>query len=74
MCLTESQAGTDLGWSVQNLNRGRWQLRRYRHKDLHHRWRAGLTENIIHLVLARLPNAPPGVRHQPVSGAKAAAG
>jgi butyryl-CoA dehydrogenase len=63
MCLTEPQAGTDLGL-----------VRTYAVEDGEEVYKisgskifisAGdhdLTENIVHLVLARLPNAPPGIK------------
>ncbi len=63
MCLTEPHCGTDLG-----LVRTRAQP----HEDGSYRVRGtkifitggdqDLTENIVHLVLARLPDAPPGVK------------
>jgi alkylation response protein AidB-like acyl-CoA dehydrogenase len=63
MCLTESHCGTDLG-----LLRTRAVLQpdgSYRLSGSKIFISAGehdLTENIIHLVLARMPNAPPGIR------------
>ena len=63
MCLTEAQAGTDLG-----LLRTRAQQRddgSYAIDGTKIFISAGdhdLTENIVHLVLARLPEAPPGVK------------
>ncbi|RLA31812.1 MAG: acyl-CoA dehydrogenase, partial [Gammaproteobacteria bacterium] len=63
MCLTEAQAGTDLG-----LLRTRAQQRddgSYAIDGTKIFISAGdhdLTENIVHLVLARLPDAPPGVK------------
>ncbi|MAH60854.1 MAG: hypothetical protein CMF42_00935 [Legionellales bacterium] len=60
MCLTESHCGTDLGLI---------RTKAIPHKDYYHIsgskiWitfgEHDLTENIIHLVLAKLPNAPPG--------------
>jgi alkylation response protein AidB-like acyl-CoA dehydrogenase len=40
----------------------RRQLADHRLQDLHHLWRADLADNIIHLVLARTPDAPVGTR------------
>ncbi|HEY5789674.1 MAG TPA: acyl-CoA dehydrogenase C-terminal domain-containing protein [Gammaproteobacteria bacterium] len=63
MCLTEAQAGTDLG-----LLRTRAEPREdgsYAITGTKLFISAGdhdLTENIVHLVLARLPDAPPGVK------------
>lgn len=63
MCLTESHCGTDLGLlrtKAQPLDE-----RRYAITGTKIFISAGdhdMTENIIHLVLARLPDAPPGVR------------
>jgi alkylation response protein AidB-like acyl-CoA dehydrogenase len=63
MCLTEAQSGSDLG-----LLRTRATLcadGTYRLTGTKIFITAGehdLTENIIHLVLARLPDAPPGIR------------
>ena len=63
MCLTEAHCGTDLGLlrtkAVPNgdgsyaLTGGKIFISAGEHD---------LTENIIHLVLARLPDAPPGVK------------
>jgi len=63
MCLTEPQAGTDLG-----LLRTRAQPRAdgtyaiSGSKIFISGGEQDLTENIVHLVLARLPDAPPGVK------------
>ena len=39
----------------------------HRQQDFHQRWRARVTANIVHLVLACLPDTPKGQqRHQPV--------
>ncbi|HEX4262503.1 MAG TPA: acyl-CoA dehydrogenase C-terminal domain-containing protein [Acetobacteraceae bacterium] len=63
MCLTEAHCGTDLGLL---------RTRAVPQPDGSHRITGGkifisagehdLTENIVHLVLARLPDAPPGVK------------
>ena len=63
MCLTEPQAGTDLGLvyttavpkenGSYNLNGSKIWITFGEHD---------LTDNIIHLVLARLPDAPPGIK------------
>ena len=62
MCLTEPQCGTDLGLITTSavprgdeflINGNKIWITFGEHK---------LTENIIHLVLARLPNAPSGVK------------
>ena len=63
MCLTEPQCGTDLG-----LIRTRADLQddgTYRVRGIKIFISAGdhdLAENIVHLVLARTPNAPPGIK------------
>lgn len=63
MCLTEPQAGSDLGLlrcRAERQDDGSYRLRgtkiyiTYGEHDL--------TENIVHMVLARLPDAPPGHR------------
>jgi len=63
MCLTEPQAGTDLGLV---------RMRAEPNADGSYRLTGGkifisagdhdMTENIVHLVLARLPGAPPGIK------------
>ncbi|MCP5406874.1 MAG: acyl-CoA dehydrogenase C-terminal domain-containing protein [Chromatiaceae bacterium] len=63
MCLTESQAGTDLGLvrtKAEPREDGSYGVTGT--KIFITGGEQDLTENIIHLVLARLPNAPPGVR------------
>jgi butyryl-CoA dehydrogenase len=63
MCLSEPQAGSSLG-DISTIAEphadGRWRLRGAK------MWISGgeheLAANIVHLVLARTPNAPPGVR------------
>jgi alkylation response protein AidB-like acyl-CoA dehydrogenase len=63
MCLTESQAGTDLGMlqtkAVPN-NDGSYTITGT--KIFITGGEHDLTENIVHLVLAKLPNAPQGGR------------
>ena len=63
MCLTEPQCGTDLSQvktRAEPLGDGRYKINGTKI------WiSAGdhdLTENIVHIVLARLPNAPPGTK------------
>jgi alkylation response protein AidB-like acyl-CoA dehydrogenase len=63
MCLTEPQAGTDLGLirtkaepnadGSYNITGGKIFISSGEHE---------LTENIVHLILARLPDAPPGIK------------
>jgi len=63
MCLTESQAGTDLGLirtKAQPLADGSYEITGT--KIFITGGEHDLTENIIHLVLARLPDAPEGVK------------
>jgi alkylation response protein AidB-like acyl-CoA dehydrogenase len=62
MCLTEPHCGTDLGLAHQGRAAGRWLLQDHRQQDLHLRRRARWSENIVHLVLARLPDAPKAPR------------
>jgi butyryl-CoA dehydrogenase len=63
MCLTEPQSGTDLGLvrtkAIPRQNGG-YQLTGT--KIFISAGEHDLTENIVHLVLARLPEAPPGVK------------
>ncbi|MEM7083182.1 MAG: acyl-CoA dehydrogenase [Pseudomonadota bacterium] len=63
MCLSETQAGSslaDIRTRAEPLGEGRYRLTGSK------MWISGgdhdLTENIIHMVLARVPDAPPGVR------------
>jgi butyryl-CoA dehydrogenase len=76
MCLTEPQCGTDLGLvrtKAVPQEDGSYKLTGT--KIFISAGEHDLTENIIHLVLARLPDAPPGDQgHQPLSGAQAVAG
>ncbi len=61
MCLTEPHCGTDLGMlrtKAEALPDGSWQLTGQ--KIFISAGEHDLTENIIHLVLARLPDAPAG--------------
>ena len=63
MCLTEPQAGSDLGLlktSALPEDDGSYAI--YGSKIFISAGEHDLTENIIHLVLARLPDAPPGSR------------
>ena len=63
MCLTEPQAGTDLGLirtkaepnadDSYSITGGKIFISSGEHE---------LTENIVHLILARLPDAPPGIK------------
>ena len=63
MCLTEPQCGSDLGQiktRAQPLGEGRYAIRGT--KIFISSGEHDLTENIIHIVLARLPDAPKGTR------------
>jgi alkylation response protein AidB-like acyl-CoA dehydrogenase len=63
MCLTEPQCGTDLGLCKTRAEAnadGSWNL--FGTKIFISAGEHDLTENIIHLVLARLPDAPAGIR------------
>jgi alkylation response protein AidB-like acyl-CoA dehydrogenase len=63
MCLTEPQCGTDLGLirtRAEPASDGSFRL--HGTKIFISAGEHDLTENIVHLVLARLPDAPPGVR------------
>ena len=63
MCLTEPQCGTDLGQvktKAEPQPDGSYQL--HGTKIFISSGEHDLTENIIHIVLARLPDAPPGTR------------
>jgi len=63
MCLTEPQCGTDLGLlrtKADHLDDGSYNLTGT--KTFISAGEHDLTENIVHLVLARLPDAPPGVK------------
>ncbi|MCP4285558.1 MAG: acyl-CoA dehydrogenase [Gammaproteobacteria bacterium] len=63
MCLTESQAGTDLGLvrtKAEPLDGGSYEITGT--KIFITGGEQDLTENIIHLVLARLPDAPAGIK------------
>jgi alkylation response protein AidB-like acyl-CoA dehydrogenase len=61
MCLTEPQAGSDLGvlrCRAEPLGQGRYALHG---QKIYITWgEHDCTENIVYLVLARLPDAPPG--------------
>jgi alkylation response protein AidB-like acyl-CoA dehydrogenase len=63
MCLSESQAGSslaDIRASAEPVGDGTYQIRGSK------MWISGgdheLSENIIHMVLARIPGGPPGIR------------
>ncbi len=63
MCLTEAHCGTDLGLLKTKaipLEDGRYQLKGS--KIFISSGDHDLAENIVHIVLARLPDAPPGTR------------
>ena len=62
MNLTESQAGTDLALLRTRAEREGDHYRIRGQKIFITYGEHDLTENIVHLVLARLPDAPPGVR------------
>src|SRR5215469_96717 len=63
MCLTEPQCGTDLGQirtKAEPQGNGSYKITGT--KIFISAGEHDLTQNIIHLVLARLPDAPPGIR------------
>ncbi|EQD79854.1 acyl-CoA dehydrogenase domain-containing protein [mine drainage metagenome] len=62
MCLTEPHCGTDLGLLKTAPNRRGRQLRISGTKIFITGGEQDLSENIVHLVLARLPDAPTGTR------------
>ncbi|HEX7108106.1 MAG TPA: acyl-CoA dehydrogenase C-terminal domain-containing protein [Aestuariivirga sp.] len=63
MCLTEPQCGTDLGLIKTRAEPAAdGSFRIHGTKIFISAGEHDLTENIVHLVLARLPDAPPGVR------------
>jgi alkylation response protein AidB-like acyl-CoA dehydrogenase len=63
MCLTEPQCGTDLGLiRTRAIPTGDGAYRITGTKIFISAGEHDLTENIIHLVLAKLPDAPPGTR------------
>jgi len=63
MCLTEPQAGTDLGIiRTRAVPAGNGAYRVTGTKIFISAGDQDLTENIVHLVLAKLPDAPPGTR------------
>ena len=63
MCLTESQSGTDLGLLRTKAEPdGDGHYRLWGTKIFITAGEHDLTENIIHMVLARLPDAPPGIK------------
>ena len=71
MNLTEPQCGTDLGLSKAMANPqedGSYKLTGT--KIFITGGEQDLSENIIHLVLARTPNAPKGIRHKPFFSSK----
>jgi alkylation response protein AidB-like acyl-CoA dehydrogenase len=63
MCLTEAHCGTDLGLlRTKAVPQGDGTFKVTGSKIFISAGEHDLTENIIHLVLARLPDAPPGVK------------
>jgi alkylation response protein AidB-like acyl-CoA dehydrogenase len=63
MCLTEAHCGTDLGLlRTKAVPQGDGMFKVTGSKIFISAGEHDLTENIIHLVLARLPDAPPGVK------------
>ncbi len=63
MCLTESQCGTDLGMlRTRAVPQDDGSYRLNGSKIFISAGEHDLTENIVHLVLARLPDAPPGIK------------
>ncbi len=63
MCLTEPQCGTDLGQCKTRVEpAGDGTFKMYGTKIFISSGEHDLTENIIHIVLARLPDAPKGTR------------
>jgi hypothetical protein len=63
MCLTEPQAGTDLGLlRTRAVPQADGTYRLTGSKIFISGGEQDLTENIVHLVLARLPDAPPGTK------------
>ena len=62
MNLTEPQAGSDLAAVAARAQRDGDHYRIFGNKIFITWGDHGMTENVIHLVLARLPDAPPGVR------------
>ena len=72
MCLTEAQCGTDLGMvRTRAMPQADGSYRISGNKIFISAGEHDLTENIVHLVLARLPDAPAGHQgHQPVHRAE----
>lgn len=63
MCLTEPQSGTDLGLMRTRAVPDPAGGYRITGTKIYITWGDhGMTENIVHLVLAKLPDAPPGTR------------
>jgi hypothetical protein len=63
MCLTEAHCGTDLGLMRTKAEpQGDGTYRLTGNKIFISAGEQDLTDNIIHLVLARLPDAPPGIK------------
>ena len=63
MCLTEPQCGTDLGMlRTRAVPQADGSYRLSGSKIFISAGEHDLTENIVHLVLARMPDAPPGIR------------
>ncbi len=66
MCLTEAHSGSDLGilrTKAEPLGDGSFAISGT--KIFISAGEHDLTDNIIHLVLARLPDAPPGTKGPP---------
>ena len=63
MNLTEPQAGSDVG-ALHHEGRppGRRHVADHRHEDLHHLGEHDMADNIVHLVLARSPDAAAGTK------------
>jgi alkylation response protein AidB-like acyl-CoA dehydrogenase len=63
MCLTESQCGTDLGLvRTRAVDAGDGAYQVTGQKIFISAGDHDLTENVLHLVLARMPDAPPGIK------------
>ncbi|MBV9655422.1 MAG: acyl-CoA dehydrogenase C-terminal domain-containing protein [Acetobacteraceae bacterium] len=63
MCLTEAHCGTDLGMvRTRAVPQGDGSFRLTGNKIFISAGDHDMTENVVHLVLARLPDAPPGVK------------
>jgi len=63
MCLTEPQAGTDLGLvSTRAIDAGDGAYEITGSKIFISAGDHDLTDNVVHLILARMPDAPPGIK------------